>query len=174
MTTDPILQALLDERAIRDVILRYCRGIDRMDRALVRACYHPDAVDSHGSFEGSVDAFLDWVWRVLARYTSTMHLVGNLLVEPAGDDRAHVETYGIAFHRTDGGDAAGNLVTGFRFVDDFARRPVEGGPTSWRIASRVAVTDWVRVDRPEDHWPVPPGMLAGRRDRDDPVYRPQP
>jgi hypothetical protein len=173
VTTDPEIQALLDERAIRDVVLRYCRGIDRMDRDLVRSCYHADAVDSHGSFTGTVDEFLDWVWRVLGRYTSTMHLVGNLLVERNGDGHARVETYGIAFHRTDGGDAAGNLVTGFRFVDDFAHRSVDGGPASWRIASRVAITDWVRVDRPDDQWPIPPGMLTGRRDHDDPVYRQQ-
>ncbi len=170
MTTDPALQALLDERAIRDVILRYCRGIDRMDRDLVRSCYHAGATDSHGSFTGTVDEFIEWVWRVLLRYTSTMHFVGNMLVEPDGDDRARVETYGVAFHRTDGGDAAGNLVIGFRYVDAFARRPVDGGSARWRIAARVAVTDWVRVDRPEDHWPIAPGMLTGRRDRTDPVY----
>lgn len=173
MTTDPALQALLDERAIRDVIMRYCRGIDRMDRELVRSCYHADATESHGSFTGTLDEFLEWVWRVLDRYTSTMHLVGNVLVEADGDDRARAETYGIAFHRTEGGGAAGNLVTGFRYIDDFRRCPVDGGPPSWRIASRVAVTDWVRVERVDDQWPVPPGMLTGRRDRDDPVYRQQ-
>lgn len=172
MTTDPELQALLDERAIRDVIMRYCRGIDRMDRELVRSCYHPDAVDSHGSFTGTVEEFLEWVWRVLSRYTSTMHLVGNVLVEPRDDDRARVETYGIAFHRTVAGDEAGNLVTGFRYIDDFQRRSLEGGTPAWRIASRVAVTDWVRVDRLDDQWPVPPGTITGRRGHDDPAYWP--
>jgi hypothetical protein len=174
MTTDPSLQALLDERAVRDVLYRYCRGIDRMDLELVRSCYHPDAVDSHGSFHGTVDEFLEWVWRVLGRYTSTMHLLGNILVEPDGPKRARVESYGIAFHRADGAERAGNLVTGFRFVDEFEHRPVGDGPAQWRIASRVAVTDWARVDRPEDHWPIPPGMLQGRRDRGDAVYPPKP
>jgi SnoaL-like domain len=166
------LQALLDEREIRDVLMRYCRGIDRMDRELVRSCYHAGATDVHGSFSGGVDEFLEWVWRVLSRYTSTMHFLGNILVEHDGPDRARVETYGIAFHHTEGGEPAGNLVTGFRYVDDFARRPVDGVP-EWRIALRVAVTDWVRADRPEDRWPIPEGMLAGSRDRTDPVYRPR-
>ena len=34
---DPKLQRLLDEAEIRDVHLRYCRGIDRMDFDLVRS-----------------------------------------------------------------------------------------------------------------------------------------
>lgn len=164
------VQRLLDEREIRDVLMRYCRGIDRMDRLLVRSCYHDGATDAHGSFSGTVDEFLTWVWRVLGRYTSTMHLLGNVLVEHVGDGVARVETYGVAFHHTDGGDEQGNLVTGFRYVDDFERRDVAGAP-EWRIVRRVAVTDWVRVMRAEDAWPVPEGMITGRRDRDDPVYR---
>jgi SnoaL-like domain len=167
---DLALRRLLDEREIRDVLMRYCRGIDRMDRALVRSCYHHGATDSHGSFDGTVDEFLTWVWRVLGRYTSTMHFLGNVLVEHVAADAARVETYGIAFHRTDGGDERSNLVTGFRYVDDFTRRDVDGAP-AWRIARRTAVTEWVRVARAEDTWPIPEGTITGRRDRRDPVYR---
>ena len=68
-------------------------------------------------------------------------------------------------HRTEGGEARGNLTTGFRFVDDFERR---GG--EWRIARRVATTEWVRVVAEDEWWPVPPAMLTGRRDRSDAVY----
>lgn len=162
--------ALCDERAIRDVVLRYCRGIDRMDRELVRGCYHDDARDEHGSFEGGVDAFLDWCFRLLGRYASTMHFVGNLLVEPSPSrprERARAETYGIAFHRGDPADPARNLVTGFRYIDRFERR--DG---AWRIAHRVATTEWVRVDVPENWWPTPDHLPRGRRDASDPVYEP--
>ena len=158
------LQGLLDDRAIRDVVLRYCRGIDRMDEALVRACYHPDASDAHGSFEGTVDDFIVWVWRVLSRYAATQHFVANQLVELDGP-RARSETYGVAVHRTPDGPSEANLVTGFRFIDEFERRD------TWRILRRVATTEWVRVWRPDDDWPIPPGMLTGRRDGEDPVYR---
>jgi len=154
------------EAQIRKVLLRYARGIDRLDLDLVRTCYHPDATDSHGSFHGTVDEFLTWVERVLRRYDATMHLLGNPLVEldDAGT-AALVETYGIAFHRAAGGPPERNLVTGFRFIDRFERRADE-----WRIARRVATTEWSRVDRPDDWWPIPDGMLQGRRDRTDPVY----
>jgi len=154
-----------DDLAIRQVVLRYCRGVDRMDADLVRSCYHPDATDSHGTFSGGLEEFMVWLWRVLGRYTMTMHYIANQLVESTGDGRARCESYGMAIHRTDGGEPRGNLTTGFRFVDDFARR---GG--AWRIVGRVATTEWVRVERPDDVWPIAPSMVTGRRDRADAVY----
>jgi hypothetical protein len=164
---DQEVRRLLDEQAIRGVLARYCRGVDRMDRELVRSCYHPDATESHGSFQGTLDEYLDWVWRLLGRYDSTFHFLGNVLVEPVDDDRARCEAYGIAFHRTASGHAVGNLVTGFRYLDRFERR---GG--DWRIVHRTALTEWSRVDAPELQWPLPPGMPTGRRDRTDLVYEP--
>lgn len=163
---DP-LRHLLARQEIHDVVLRYCRGVDRLDLDAVRACYHPDATDEHGSFTGDVDAFLAWIGRLLPRYTMTMHVVANHLVEFAGPDLARAETYGIAYHRSEGGDPRGNLTTGFRYIDDFARR--DG---AWRIAKRVATTEWVRIDDAAGQWPVPEGMLTGRRDHEDPVYAP--
>ena len=71
-------------------------GVDRMDRGLVRSCYHDDATEVHGSFTGTIDEYLDWVWRVLSRYERTQHFVGNLLIElqrrpcPRGDLRNRV------------------------------------------------------------------------------------
>jgi hypothetical protein len=153
--------------AIREVVLRYCRGVDRLDLELVRSCYHPDATDSHGSFNGGLEEFLTWVERILRRYTMTMHYIANQLVDRVGEDRARCESYGVAVHRTAGGEAAGNLTTGFRFIDDFERR---GG--EWRIVRRVATTEWVRVERAEDHWPVAPAFVTGHRDRTDAVYAP--
>lgn len=164
-TFEPELRQLLDERAIRTVILRYCRGVDRMDRDLVRSCYHPDAVDSHAHFEGALDDFLDWAWTLQATYTSTMHYVANLLVEhhPTDPDLAHAETYGIALQFAESGDRIG----GFRYLDRFERRTGE-----WRIARRDASTEWVREAGTGARWTIPPEMLTGRRDRDDLVYRP--
>jgi len=54
------VQLLLAEREIKNVVLRYCRGVDRMDLALVRSCYHPDADDHHGDFAGGVNEALHW------------------------------------------------------------------------------------------------------------------
>lgn len=156
------LQQLLDRQAIHDVLMRYARGIDRLDMALVRSCYHPEARDDHGSFKGPVEEFIPWVQEALARFESTMHFLGNELIDVDGD-RARAETYCIATHRRRGEDV--DWVVGVRYVDLFERRDGE-----WRIADRAVVFEWSRVD--EVHAPsFPPEFLGARRDRSDPVYR---
>ena len=81
---DPV-QELLDRLAIADVVLRYCRGIDRLDLELVRSCYHADATDEHGTFTGTRDEYVEWVAGVLTRFTGTMHVVANQLIDPTCD-----------------------------------------------------------------------------------------
>ena len=43
------IKHLIDRQAILDCLTRYCRGMDRFDRALVLSAYHPDAIDDHGA-----------------------------------------------------------------------------------------------------------------------------
>jgi hypothetical protein len=166
-TLDPRIAALLDKQEIREVVLRYCRGIDRMDQDLVRSCYHPDATDEHGSFFGGVDEYLAFAWKLMPRYDSTMHFVGNVLVELHGD-RARAEAYCIAHHRSESGPPASNLATGCRYIDDFERR----SDRAWRIAKRVATTEWIRHDIPEVRFPISNTLRTGQRDRSDAVYEP--
>jgi hypothetical protein len=163
-TPDP-LEELRSRLAIHDVVLRYCRGVDRLDEAVVRACYHPDATDTHGSFHGSVDEYVAWAFRLLDRYDATMHLVGNHLATVVGD-AAVAETYGIAHHRSSDPDPRRNLTVGFRYLDRFERR--DGGP--WLIARRVATTEWVTAATEASRWPVPGEGALGRRGTEDPLY----
>ena len=159
------LAELLDKQAIHEVVLRYCRGIDRMDEALVRSCYHPDATDTHGAFDGTIDEFVEWAFRLLGRYASTMHLVANHLSTVVGD-AAVAETYGISHHRSDDPDPRRNLTVGFRYLDRLERR--DGGP--WRIARRIATTEWVTAPVEGSRWPIPPTDTLGRRGPEDPLY----
>ncbi len=161
---DAAISQLLDRRAIEDVLLRYCRGIDRLDLELVRSCYHADATDSHGGFSGTRDAFVAWVGKLLARFESTMHFVGNSLIEVAGD-AAVAETYAIAFHRSREAEPNLNLIVGVRYVDRFEKR--EG---AWKIARRVCVTEWSRVDDEAGRFPIAKGHITGKRDRSDVLY----
>ena len=156
---------LLDTQAVHEVVLRYCRGIDRLDEATVRSCYHPDATDTHGSFHGTVDEFLTWAFRLLGRYTSTMHLVANHLSTIAGD-AAVAETYGIAHHLSEDPDPRRNLTVGFRYLDRLERR--EGGP--WLIARRIATSEWVTAPVEGTRWPIPASDVRGRRGPEDPLY----
>jgi hypothetical protein len=165
MAPDDPVARLVAEAEIRAVVMRYCRAIDRLDMDLLRSCYHPDAVDEHGTFTGTVDEYVAWVDRVLRRYDSTMHVVANHLAELDSPTSARAETYGFAFHHTDDGDERRNLTMAFRFVDRFELRSGR-----WAIARRVAVTEWVRRTDPASWWPSPEGVRVGRRDREDAVY----
>lgn len=169
---DPRLAALLDKQEIEEVVLRYCRGIDRRDFELVRGCYHPDARDHHGSFSGSVDEYIAWVEKLTSRYLFTMHFIGNVLVEldgsaPSDDVRAAVcETYGVSLHRSEDPKPYMNLATGFRYLDRFERRDGR-----WRIAERTAIGEW-SIEIPQDRWwEIPEDHLSGQRDKSDVVYR---
>lgn len=164
------LRRLLADREIRDVLARYCRGIDRLDLDLVRECFHPDATDDHGGFRGDVEAFLTWIGRLLPRYGSTVHMLTNTIVEfhPERDDVARAETYGVAEHRTPGGPPELNLSIWFRYLDRFERR----GANGWRIAERLCTTELVRTNDPALDFPVDARYRRGvRGDRSDPVFR---
>ncbi|HEX7096302.1 MAG TPA: nuclear transport factor 2 family protein [Acidimicrobiales bacterium] len=165
MDRDRALRELLDKQAIHEVVLRYCRGIDRCDREMVRDCYWPEAIDEHGSFTGTRDEYVAWVFdRMLPRYAFTTHHVMNNLVEVDGD-RARSETYGISTHRAAPGHDNPDLETAFRYVDDFERRDGE-----WRIARRTCTLEWTRVIEPESWFDASPRHRRGMRDRSDPVY----
>jgi len=155
-----------DKMQIAEVVLRYCRGVDRLDFALVRSCYHDGAVDHHTGFSGDVDKYVAWIEEGLSRFAGTMHLVGNQLVEVDGD-RARSETYGNAHHWGEPpDDPARNFVSGFRYVDDMERRDGE-----WRISERWAVREWTRSIPAEVVRPKEGEGPSPRRDRSDLVYQ---
>lgn len=165
MTQPYTLQTLIDRQAIADVILRYARGIDRLDFDLVRDCYHPDAYDDHGSMKGSVEEFIAAAREFLQRWTVTQHFMGNMLIEVDGD-QARAETYAVACHRRE--DAEGNGkddLIGVRYVDRFECRAGQ-----WKIAHRVVAAEWRRVD--EVRGARGRGALGvwGRRDTDDVIH----
>jgi len=160
------IQNLLDEQAIRAVLHRYCRGIDRRQFDLVRSCYHPDGWDDHGAFRGGVEGFIEHCRSGLARYERTMHFMGNMFIEVSGH-LAKAETYTIAFHRVPArnGKPPRDHLVGFRYVDDFERR---GG--EWRIKKRVCAFEWTRTDPVPEGWDFPPDVLRGIHGSDDTVF----
>lgn len=155
-----------DRQQIQDVVLRYCRGIDRLDMELVRSAFHPDAIDHHTGFDGSVDEYLAWVEpKLRARLGGTMHIVGNHLVELFGDT-AISETYGTSVHwGTPDDDPRANFTSGVRFVDHMTWRDGR-----WAIAERWAVRVWTRSDAGRFITKEGPGPTASR-DENDPLIQ---
>jgi hypothetical protein len=95
------LEELSARAEIHDVLLRYCRGLDRVDMDLVRGAFHTDAwVQFPESLHvGSVDGFVDFLAAEMPRFVRTMHNLGNSLIEFDGPTTAHVETYLNADHQ---------------------------------------------------------------------------
>jgi ketosteroid isomerase-like protein len=161
------LRELIDRQAIHDVILRYCRGVDRLDRELVLSAYHPDAIDDHGIFVGGPEAFADYFSAFHgSQQTATQHIITNHTCELDGDT-AHCETYWLFAAMNREGPALS--LGGGRYIDRMERR---GG--RWAIAQRKCLYDWQGV--PGDYALTPEqiakmlGAGPATRDRSDPSY----
>ena len=61
------VRALQDRQEIHNCIIRYSRGVDRLDRELLLSVYHPDAIDDHGMFVGGPEEFADWALAMHSR-----------------------------------------------------------------------------------------------------------
>ncbi len=163
---------LADRMAILDLMAAYAQGVDRCDWELVRATFHPDAVDDHGNFKGSVDELIDWVRTRHVDVEQSMHFLGNTRIEFADKDRAVAETYFIARQRRAGNmDAAGgksdeqvDLEAFCRYVDVVERR--DG---NWRIARRTVVSETVSYS-PVTGPRIPKFPNQATRDTNDPLY----
>jgi len=164
----PGLQELIDRQQIHDCILRYCSGVDRFDREMLRSVYHADALDDHGAFVGGVDEFIDWAFAYHAKYQHThKHFVLNHRCELQGAT-AHTETYWL-FVGNNRFEPATSLHTG-RYLDRFEKRNGR-----WAIAARKCI---IEGGGGLSAVPVPAVALAAyaqtgvaSRDKADPAYQ---
>lgn len=164
---DRRLRELVDRQEIHDCIVRYCRGVDRLDAELLTSAYHPDAIDDHGLFVGTPDAFAAYFIAFHGEnQTATQHIITNHHCELDGET-AHCETYWLfAGMNREGPELS---LGGGRYIDRMERR--EG---RWAIAARKCLYDW--QGKPGDY-SLPPEVLetmrgagAATRDRDDASY----
>ena len=130
------LEALLARDKIRDCIARLARGEDRRDAEIISASCWPDSTSDYGVFSGSFDEYLAWVVPGSAAIKVTQHVLGQSVIDLAGDT-ALVETQVISYHRIDRGEAERDTVIGGRYLDRLERRGRE-----WRIAQRMMLYDW--------------------------------
>lgn len=155
-----------DVRAIKAVLYRYCRGIDRCDVDLISGAYHDDAYDDHGNFKGTGAEFSVWVTERLRRVAQrTTHVLTNVLVELDGDV-AHVESYYIGTHFF----FQDPEIMQFhgRYIDRFEKRSGR-----WAISRRQVVHDWSERRRVEPvHDEGDDRFVRGVQGPGDPVFWP--
>jgi hypothetical protein len=143
---DGRLKLLEDKQAIYDVIMRYCRGVDRVEPELILSAFHDDATDNHF---GVVLPFREAIGTLkMARAPGdgpppgglSMHSICNVLIELDGDV-ARCESYLVAVNRLEQEGQSIDWTLAGRYVDRFERRN-----GSWRIAHRTVVYDLERFD----------------------------
>lgn len=166
------IETLLAKQEINDVIMRYARGVDRGDAALLKSCYHDDAIEEHGgTYAGPAHAYVDEAVPRIKRMGPMAHYACNMHIEFDGDT-AYVETYLITFARFTKDDRSYDTLTGGRICDRFEKR--DG---AWLIAHRKVVFDWNHDMPSNEGWclgmfkPGQPGMNQGRKDESDLSYQ---
>jgi len=134
-TQEEMVRELYDRQAIRMVIERYGRGVDRQDKELLLSCYHPDASDDHGMFVGPPDDFFDWLMPShLHLFRSHQHIMTNHVCELNGNE-AHSETYYMFAGMKEEGNQL--FLSGGRYIDRLEKRDSE-----WKIAARKCLVEW--------------------------------
>jgi len=161
------MQEVLDRQAISDCLLRYTRGVDRVDAELIRSAFHPDALDFHSATQaGTVESFLSyWLPLQATRETAHHHVTNCSIDVDAGGDTAHAETYFFCIIKESGLSTI--RMSGGRYVDRLEKRNDE-----WRIALRLVLSEW-KADADASSMAEMSGRALGksRRDRSDPVYQ---
>lgn len=132
------LQELLDRDKVRTCIVRLARGEDRRDAAVLSACFWPDSTFDYAMYKGSFPEYLDWVVPGADAILNTQHVLGQTVIELAGDT-AKAETHVISYHRVDMGKEAGEHDTciGGRYLDVLEKRV-----GVWAIKHRTMLYDW--------------------------------
>lgn len=157
---------LLDQVALRELVMLYCRGCDRRDFALVRRLYHDDAIDDHGAmFSGGPDAFVAWLPQATAPWELTRHEITNSVFALDGD-HAEGEHLVRAWHRTRPPQRQEVIVHG-RYLDRYERR--DG---AWKFLHRSLVFDHGEVRAVDEAAMAPMVRDApnGTNGRDDPSW----
>ena len=151
---------LFAKQEITDLVGRYMRGLDRLDKVLLRSTFHDDATTDYGFFQGGPDAFVEMAYNALQDHLANHHMIGQVNIDVEGDI-AFGEVYFQAFHRiiTDGEER--DLFISGRYVDRYEKRNSE-----WKIAFRSEVIDWARNDAATDSYfrDTPESLRGGRMD----------
>ncbi len=127
------LGQLNDLENIRACAQRYCRGVDRLDEALLKSAYWPEATDDHGAFKGNAMEFAEHCMTAHLKWRSTSHCIFNHSIELDPDGRhARGEIYNVTYLFKADEDILDTWHG--RYLDRYEKRGDE-----WRIIERVCV-----------------------------------
>lgn len=153
------MQLLSDKQELLELVMRYCRAVDRCDLDLLLSCFHPDAIDDHGTFKGRPADVFPPILERFRTMAPMQHLLSNAMFEVEGDV-AYGEYY-MSVRIADAGPSSVPDPFG-RNLDRYERRAGE-----WRIIERRVIIERFEPRAGQDM----SGLLVGSKDRSDPSYR---
>jgi len=136
--SDRDYERLIARQEIYDTLCRYCRGLDRMDKAMAYSVWHGDGTALyHGMYEGTGHGFVDWVWKAHEAMERHSHQIANSLIEIDGET-ARSETYvTVALWTNPENEGQQMEIIGKgRYIDMWSKR--EG---KWAISHREYIHD---------------------------------
>lgn len=161
------IDTILSRQVLENLLLAYCRGVDRGDAQLMASIFHDDSTVISGVLNcNGKDFARDIVTFVAENTLRVFHTFSNLWIEIDGDT-AVGEAYVIAAQTVDTPDGVIDTLVGGRYLDRFERRNGE-----WKIAHHTFVMDW-NMSQPasalagEDPYAA---MIRGGRKPNDPLY----
>jgi len=134
-----LVEELLAKQAIQEKLYSYCRGLDRMDKAMARAVWHDEGTAHYqGMYEGTGHGFVEWVWGAHEGLERHSHQLSNSLFIVVDGTNAKSEAY-ITIALWTNPDANGSqkeLVNRGRYLDQWSNRA-----GVWAIDHREYILD---------------------------------
>jgi hypothetical protein len=156
--SDALIEELIAKQAIRDVLARYCRGLDRMDKEMAYGVWHEGATaDYLDIYEGTGRGFIDWVWEAHAGMQCHSHQITNVLIDVQGDAAVSEAYVMVVLWTRAVGDAPQQQIgVCGRYLDRWSRRD-----DRWAIDHRTHVVDTHSVSE------LAKGAISARSRRDE-------
>jgi SnoaL-like domain len=183
MTTGPNdiqskLQFLLDRAEIEEVLVRYCRAIDRADLPMLLSVFHDDAVINHPPLNLPVAEFCPQILELVRKLGPTLHQMTNIGIEITGGI-AYTEAYFQAWHDVPAASGDGAVFperpdskADYAFVGGRYINWLEKRDGAWRISDHTTICEWETwLTSDERTGLVAIGRQNSFRDARDPVYR---
>jgi hypothetical protein len=162
------VEVLLSKQAITELLYKYPRGLDRLDRDLLLSLAHPDASMKFGknSFP-TWSAYVDWLIKAHTPMLGNNHRITNILIEVNGDT-AVSESTGTAtlLVKQEGReDQYEERWMHSRYLDKWSRRNGK-----WALDARQTVIDYRRISYVSAEEVKNRYEIGARTGRADPSY----
>lgn len=159
------IEEYIARQDIYQLVCRYMRGLDRLDRGLLISVFHPDAWCEYGFWNSGAEEFVDFALGALREHDANQHLVGNTIIDVEGNE-AFGEVYFQAYHKVTDDTGSNDIIIAGRYLDRYECRDGE-----WKFSYRSERVDWSRTTETRDvYFDMAPDCLRGGR-QDDAVYR---